>query len=83
MYKRIFILVLVFLFVAAVSLIALPALIFFVILGLSLCVFCKASQNARKESFNAGWHDCGSHPGLGFSSGFSCHGGFIWRQLNP
>ncbi len=49
MYKRIFILVLVFLFVAAVSLIALPALIFFVILGLSLCVFAKLRKMPAKS----------------------------------
>lgn len=49
MYKRIFILVLIFLFVAAVSLVAMPALIVFAIFGLSLCVLAKLRKMPAKS----------------------------------
>jgi len=47
MYKRTLVLTLVFLFVALWSLVAMPALVFFVVLGLGLCVYAKFKGKPR------------------------------------
>ena len=50
MYKRSLVLSLIFLFVALLSLMTIQALVFFVVLGLALCVYAKCKAKPR-DSF--------------------------------
>ncbi|MBL4783365.1 MAG: hypothetical protein JKX92_14090 [Porticoccaceae bacterium] len=50
MYKRSLVLSLIFLFVALLSLMAMQALVFFVVLGLTLCAYAKFTAKPR-DSF--------------------------------
>ena len=50
MYKRSLVLSLIFLFVALLSLMTIKALVFFVVLGLALCIYAKFTAKPR-DSF--------------------------------